>query len=501
MKKKAILQGIFVDYFGAILVVLAGFIAIPFYLTFISKSEYGLWLAINSVVLMVALADLATDQFLTTVTSNDEKFHSEEYADYLTSILIVKTISAVVVAGISSILFVLLASLLDIEISLQQSAQLTFILAVLALVCGIFINALPTILYARHDYSLVNAYINIFSIASIIGVYFLLKLGYGIIAFPIALLISTALQGLIFSMILRRRYPHIKLKTKNFKFVGKSEIFGYATNFQALRWLYTFRTQYISIAITNLVGSASLSQYMLTSRFAQLGPTFSAKFAQALFPSMANLLEKGDVQKVAQLFIKASKVLTRGAIFSGIVLLALNKSFVAIWVGADKYAGDGVLIIIVIYMMIYIAMAQFAIVIFASKKFEEWVYWGLIEIVLAIIFSYYFSIWLGLTGVVMGFVLSSMPTQMYLFRIVLRQLELGALKFLEEIVRYSIKPNVIPFVAACTMIFLQIEVRTWSNLIGFASLLLFLHLLFEAILVLNSKQIGLKNKIADVLKV
>ena len=501
MKKKEILQGIFVDYFGIVLVVLAGFIAIPFYLTFISKGEYGLWLAINSVVLMVGLADFATDQFLTTVTSNDEKFNSEEYADYLTSILIVKTISTLIVAGVSGVIFVLLNSLLNVEISLQQSAQLTFILAVLALACGIFINALPTILYARHHYSLVNANINICSIASIIGVYFLLKMGYGIIAFPLAMLISTALQGFIFLMILRLRYPNIKLKTKNFKFVGKSEILEYGTNFQALRWLYTFRTQYISIAISNLVGSASLAQYILTSRLAQLGPTFSAKFAQALFPSMVNLFDKGEVQKVAQLFIKASKVLTRVAIFSGIVLLALNKSFVAIWVGADKYAGDGALIIIVIYMMTYLAMAQFAIVIFASKKFEKWVYWGLIEVVSAIVFSYYFSIWLGLAGVVMGFVLASLPTQMYLFRIVLRQLELGALKFLEEIVRYSIKPNIIPFFAACTMTFLKIEANNWTNLIGFASFLLLLHLIFDIFIVLNSKGIGIKNKIADVLKV
>lgn len=501
MKNKAILRGLFVDYFGAILVVLAGFVAIPFYFGFISKEQYGLWLAINSVVLMIALVDLATDQFLTTVTANDEKFYSEEYADYLTSILLVKAASAVVVMLVSSIIFIFLASLLKVAASSRHEAQATFSLAALALVCGIFVNAIPTILYARHHYSLVNAFANFFLIASSVGAIFLLWMGYGIIAFPMAQLISTMLQGFILAVLLMQRFPHVRPRIKNFTFVEKTEILGYATNFQALRWLYTFRTQYISIAINNLIGATPLTQYMLTSRLAQLGPTFAAKFAQAFFPTMANLIEMGDTHKVAEIFIKGSKVLTRAAIFSGIVLFSLNESFVAIWVGEDIYAGDGALILIVVYMMIYIAMAQFAIVIFSSKKFEKWVYWGMLEMIMAVAFSYFFSKWFGLLGVVMGFVLSSLPTQAYLFRIVLRQLDLGTLEFIQEIVRYSLKPNLIPLVFAYTMNLFQIGARTWQSLIGFACLFSMFHLILEVTQIVNSKKVGLRNKIADVLKI
>jgi len=379
MKTNTILRGVSVDYLGTVFVILAGFIAVPYYLVFISKEQYGLWLAINSVVLLVALVDLATDQFLTTVTANDGKFYSEEYADYLTSILFVKAMSAAVVVLISSMVFTLIASILSIEENFKAESQKTFSLAVLALVCGIFSNAIPAILYARHHYSLVNACVNFFLILSVVSTVILLWMGYGIIAFPMAQLIGTILQGIVLTVFLKQRFPHVGLKIKSFKFVGKSELLGYATKFQALRWLYTFRTQYISIAITNLVGATYLAQYMLTSRLAQLGPTLSAKFANAFLPTIANLIEAGDTKKVANIFIKLSKVLMRVAIFSGIVLFTLNKSFVAIWVGVDNYAGDDALMFIVMYMVIFIAMAQFAIVIFASKKFEKWVFWGMFE--------------------------------------------------------------------------------------------------------------------------
>ncbi len=473
--------------------ILCGFIFIPLYLTLISKESYGLWLAINSIVLLVALADLATDQYLTTITSNDEKFNSEEYGDFLTSVLMVKTISSIVVAGVSSIIYLLLSNILNLDINLKGEAQLTFLLAIVGLIFGIFINVLPAILYARHHYFLVNTYVNIFSIGSIFGVYLLLKQGYGIVAFPLAMLISSVLQGIIFFIILKRSYPDIKLKTKNFKFLGKSEIWKYAINFQSLRWLYTFRTQYISIAITNLVGPVALSQYMLTSRLSQLGPIFSAKLALALFPTMASLLEKGEVNQAAELFIKSTKILTRVAILAGILLLCINKSFVSIWVGTDKYGGDGAMIIIVICMVIYIAMAQFAIVIFSTKKFEHWAYFGIVEIVLTIITSYYFSIWYGLMGVIMGFLISSLTTQTYLFRMVLRQLTLENLKFVKEIALYSVKPNVGPFLGLCTIAFLEIEMSTWSSMIKSMILLIILHFIFDIVLYLkkiNAKKIN-----------
>ncbi len=459
--------------------VLFGFIAVPLYLTYISKEDYGIWLAINSLVLLIALADLGTDQYITTISSNDEKFYSKDYGDYLTSIFIVKAISAILVAAISSITLVFLLKFLGVDLSYKHQAQRTFVLGIVALILGIFINALPAILYARHHYLLVNTYLNIFSIASIIGVYLLLKKGYGIASFPIVMLISSTLQGIIFSIILWRYYPHIKLKIRNFKFLGMSEILKYASNFQSLRWLYTFRAQYISIAITNLVGPMALTQYMLSSRLSQLGPIFSAKLALAFFPTMVSLLDKGEVNQVALLFVKSTKVLTRIAIFSGIFLFSINKSFVSIWVGEDKYGGDGVAMIIIIFMIVYIAMAQFAIVIFSSKKFEKWIYFGIIEIILAIITSYCFSIWLGLIGVVMGFLLSSLPTQTYLFRIVLRQLDLGTLKFIEEVTVYSIKPNLVPFLVSCTLIFLENEMNTWLDIIKYSILLLFSHFIFE----------------------
>jgi O-antigen/teichoic acid export membrane protein len=501
VKKKAILQGVFVDYLGVVLMVLAGFIAVPYYFDYISKEEYGLWLAINSVVTMVALVDLATDQFLMTVTSNDQKFYSEEYADYLTSILVVKGISAVVVAGVSSVIFAFLDSLVNVGAGFLHSAQLTFSLGIVVLVLGIFINSMSALLYARHHYSFVNACTSLFSIASTVGTIILLKENFGIVAFPIALIISIILQGIVFSIILMRRFPHLRVRLKNFKFHGKSEILGYATNFQALRWLYTFRAQYIAIAINNLAGSASLAQYMLTSRLTQLGPTFASKLAQAFFPSIADLFEKGDMGKIADIFVRVSKVLARVAILAGIIFGTLNESFVALWVGEDKYAGDGTLICIVIMMMLYIAMALFPIVIFASKKFERWAYWGIAEIAMAIALSYYLSLRYGLLGVVMGFALAYLPTQIYLFHIVLGQLKLGTLKFIQDLGRYAVRPNVIPFVVACTVILTHIEVASWPALLGLASSLLILHFTFEAARALKSKEHGIKNKIADVLKV
>jgi len=500
-RKRAILKGISVDYIGTILTVVVGFVSVPYYLNYISKEEFGLWLAINGVIAMIALVDLATDQLLITITASDNKFYSEEYADYISSIMLVKVIISIILSCFSAILFYFLTSIIDIDIMRQGEAKYVFVIGATVLIAGIFFNTVTTILYARHHYSLVNSFISIFTILGTLGTITLLSLGYGIVAFPLSLLVTAIIQNSILFVIMKRRYPNVRIRIRNFKFIEKKEILGYTANFQILRWMYTLRTQYISIVINNLVGPIYLTQYNLSNRLTQIAPTYAAKLVQPFFPSIADLFQKGEVDKIANLFTRITKLLFRVAVFSGIAILFLNKSFVVLWVGEDKYAGTGVQFFLILYMVIYVAMALFAIIIFASKKFERWVFYAVLEIILTISSSYVLSLSYGLVGIVMGFVLSSLLTQMYLFKIVLRQLNLSKWPFIKLITIYSIKPNILPFIVACGLALLGVRAHNWLSFVSIGIMFMALHFAIDCAGLMNSKKIGIKNKLIEVMEI
>lgn len=458
--KKKILSGISVDYIGSIIATIVGFAVVPFYFNYISTEEFGLWLAIAGLSALITMVDLGTDQYLTTVTASDEKFYADSYADYLTSILFIKTIVSFLLGFIGVVMYLFLTQLLDIELLYIDEAKIAFLIGVVILVIGGYFSTISTILYARHHYSLINSFVALFAILTSLGTVLLLHFGFGIISFPLSLLITTIVQHIILFIYLMKNYPHIRLKIRNFHFIDKKEIIGYTTTFQILRWVHTLRTQYITIAINNLAGPIYVAQYNLTNKIPQMVPSYAVKIVHPFFPSIADLFHKGDIEKIREIFIKISKVLFRLALFFSIAIYFLNESFVHLWVGSDKFAGSIVVLWLVIYMFHHIALGIFGIIIFASKQFEKWTMWSLVDIGIAITLSYILFQYFELVGIVAGIVIGSFFSQGYLFYIVLKQLKIRILIFVKKIFIYTLVPNIAPFFIAYT-IFPLYKIDSW----------------------------------------
>ena len=398
--RKKILSGITIDFAGSIIVTVVGFLVVPFYFNYISNEEFGLWLAIAGITAMITMVDLGTDQYLTTITASDEKFYAPNYGDYLTSLLLIKTIVSFLFGFIGVIMYIFLTKLLDVELMYLEGAKISFLIGIVILVLSGYFSTITTILYARHHYSLINSFIAISALSSSLGTVGLLHFGFGIVSFPLALLTTTILQHVILFAFMLKNYPHIRLKIKNFHFVDKKEIIGYTTTFQILRWVHTLRTQYITIAINNLIGPLYVAQYNLTNKIPQMSPSYAVKIVNPFFPTIADLFHKGELKKIQEIFIRISKVLFRVGLFFSISVYYLNESFVTLWLGKDKFAGNSVMIWLTIYMFHHIALGVFGVVIFASRKFEKWTMWSMIDIAIAVTLSYLLFKFFGLVGVV-----------------------------------------------------------------------------------------------------
>lgn len=496
--KKKILLGISIDFAGSTLATIVGFVVVPFYFNYISTEAFGLWLAISGLSSLITMVDLGTDQYLTTVTASDEKFYAPNYADYLTSILLVKTIVSFLFGSIGVIMYLFLTKFLDIELMYLQEAKIAFLIGVMILVIGGYFSTISTILYARHHYSLINSFVAIFAIFTSFGTVVLLHFRFGIISFPLSLFITTVIQHIILFVFLIKNYPHIRLEIKNFHFIDKKEIIGYTTTFQILRWVHTLRTQYITIAINNLAGPLYVAQYNLTNKIPQMIPSYAVKIVHPFFPTISDLFHKDEIEKIQEIFIKISKVLFRIGLFFAIAIFFLNESFVALWVGEDKFAGSVAVLLLIIYMFVYVAMDAFGIVVYASKKFEKWTKWSIVEIIVSVVLSYLFSLSYGLLGIILGFVLGSMVTQFYLFGMVLKQLSLVKTVFLDLTLKYSITSNLFTILYGI-FVFYFLNIDSWIMFMIAGVGFILSGFVVDFIKIYNSKEVGIKNKIYKVL--
>ena len=485
--RKKILSGITIDFAGSIIVTIVGFVVVPFYFNYISNEEFGLWVAIAGISAMITMVDLGTDQYLTTVTASDEKFYAPNYGDYLTSLLLIKTIVSFLFGVIGVIMYIFLTQLLDVELMYIVDAKISFLIGIVILVLSGYFSTISTILYARHHYSLINSFIAISAISSSLGTVGLLHFGFGIVSFPLALLTTTILQHCILFIYMLKNYPHIRLKIKNFHFVDKKEIIGYTTTFQILRWVHTLRTQYITIAINNLIGPLYVAQYNLTNKIPQMSLGYASKIVNPFFPNIADLFYKGEIMKIQEIFIRISKVLFRIGLFFSIAVYYLNESFVTLWLGYDKFAGNPTMIWLTIFMFLNISLGAFGVVIFASRKFEKWTMWSIIDIVIAVTLSYLLFKFFGLVGVVAGIVIGSFFNQGYLFYIVLKQLNIRIVDFLKKMFIYTLGPNIAPLVTVW-VIFPLYKIDSWTLFVLSGSVLIFSSLISWDVIRLISKR-------------
>jgi O-antigen/teichoic acid export membrane protein len=499
-RKNKIVSGISIDTAGTVVGMVVGLLVVPFFFHYISKDHYGLWLAINGLVALISVVDMGTDQYLTTVVADDTKFYSPEIGHHVLSTLIVKMAMASVFAGVGFIIYIFIANLIVIDPSTLDSAKNAYLIALAALVFTLFAGTISTLLYGRQHFSLVNGLSSLSGILASLGTILFLALGFDITAFPLALLCAALIQYAVLFSYQIKRYPHVQFNLTNFRFQNKKEMISYSVSFQMLRWVHTLRSQYVVIAINNLVGPSAAALYNLTYRLPQMVPMFASKIALPFFPSFSEYFANNQVGQASNTFKKVNRLLFRYSLFSAIVCFVVTKSFVSLWVGVGSFAGMGVLFLLIFYAFIIAAMGAFGIVIFSSKKFEKWTIVSVVEVICAVTLSYVLSFDFGLLGVIAGFALASMINQFYLFKIVLKQLQLPFIDFAKNVFVYAIVTNVSTLLLAL-IIMSFVDISGWSELISVCVIFALVHVfLYEGVLMLKSKEIGIKAKLVSVVK-
>ncbi len=493
--KSKIIKGSFIDIFGTLLATIVSFVVIRLYFQVITKDEFGLWLAINGVASLIALVDLGIDQYFTTLISSDGTFFHKNFNTDLSNTIIIKIFIAVFFSILGLLMFIFLANIINIQPGFVDIAKITFGVNVVYLILNIFFNSANSVLLGRNHFSLVNSVIIISSISSSLFTYFLIKSGYGIISFPLALLAMAVLQFGVLFYFVKKKYPHIRFGKVNLK--GKREMISYSFSFQLLKWSYIIRNQYIIIAINNYAGPSFVTLYNMTNKIPQMLPAYFSKIVMPFFPSFARYVNEGDYESIRNVVIKVTKVLFRYALFFGIALYFFNKSFVYLWVGKDKYAGADVEIWLIVYMIALSAFCGFGIIIFSTKKFEKWTLFSVVEIFVVIILSYVFNKYYGFYGIIAGFVIGSIPVQFYTGIIALRQIGLDLKNILYKMTTYVLVPNVLSVFIGTVMIKL-VNIQSWFMLISMSIIYTLFHFAFyEGVKFLFSKEKGFKNRLIN----
>lgn len=493
---KVIFKGIGVDLIGTVMTIGIGFLVIPIYLRFLTADEYGLWLSIYALTMLIGAIDSGTDQYLIVTAANTESFENNKILDSIFLVFIIKIAILVCISIASYVVYKFLGSLIKFNPNLISTVSTLYLLAIFNLFIVTIGSSIPAILLARQHFSLVNTATSMFSIFSSIGTVFFLYSGFGIYSLPIAIVLFSFIQFIYLFLQLQKKYPNLHICIKPINVNLLKEVLRYSFSFHMVRCVYgIFRVQYIFIAMGAILGPAYVASFNITNLLPKALSSNSMKLVTPFFPSLAELFMQGDLEKVKNIFFRVNKVLIRISIFIIIMLYFFNHRFVALWVGNDLYSGDAVMDLILVYTLLYIPMGAFGIVVYASKKFGSWPFWLGVEILITVSLSLVFGPAYGAEGIVASFIIGAVISQAYLFFLVKKELGFSCKEYVNSIGSYFFWPNFLTLIGA--IIFsIAFDVDDWSSLVAITGGLTFLQLFSrEGIRFILSTESGLKRRV------
>jgi len=340
-RQKAVMTQVFWGYLNKIIIIIRSILLIPFYLHFLGDRLYGFWLASGSILAWLSFLDMGIAGMLIQRISSaygkkDYSLAGSYFLNGLYVFLVIGVIFMIIGVGISFFIPKVLRVPENNADLLRSCFQLVSVAAALNIVCNVlngFSQALQRPFYP-------GLFRVVFNVSSFVGIIVMLNAGFGLWAIAVgALLYSVPLtvMNLVNSLLLFRslgsRFSIDTRILREFFALSPALFFGRLGNSVVERAEPTIITIMLCPELTTV--------FVITKRAGEMIRMMLQVVIASFAPSFSHLYAEGNDCKASDILSKIISFSFCAGLVGFSAYAAGNRSFVGLWVGADKFAGQG----------------------------------------------------------------------------------------------------------------------------------------------------------------
>lgn len=257
-----------------------------------------------------------------------------------------------------------------------------------------------------------------------------LFLNYGLLSFGLSILLATIFVNIFIFLKVYKKYKINLFIPKQFHKIYIVEGWQYIKQFQLLRIAQVSKISLFTVLLSNYGGQAFVAQYNITNKVPGLIPGFISKVIMNLFPSISSYFENDEKEKLVSYFEKVFKLGVFATLFCLYALFALNETFIALWVGADKFIGFEIFVFILLNFIIMTLISFTGIIIHSSGEFKKMPLLSFVEVIVFLTLSYILYKAIGINGFFIGYLLSMMIGLVYSLTLVNTILNINIYKWI-----------------------------------------------------------------------
>ncbi len=421
-----------------------GLVVTPIVLSYLDKTEYGIWVIIGSVLGYMGLMDFGITGATTAIIAKSNTQKKETYINTIIN----NAFALQVLISLLIVIFGLLFSsyfptMFNIGNYDKEDAWRVFVMAIIGYGISFPPKSLKGLIRARQMISLaVWLEFILFIIVTALNLY-LLHLGFGLLALPLGTIAVRLLAYPIYIYFAKKAYPqlHFDLSVVNLKHM--KEIFGVSAywfvGMIAAMIIYSTDT----ILIGMFMSTAMVTMYALTFRLSEVLREFIYSINFTLMPGIGQIMGSGDKNKARDIYLRSQPIILSLSAVGAVFISLFNQVFVSFWVGDAYFAGQALSLIFGAILFTSVVFHASSLVISADLKLKEVTTTRIVEAIINIVLS----IWLiqnyGLNGVALATLMAAILTSFW-------------------------------YVPYITMRHLDISFKTWIHFIGYKIIIIFL---------------------------
>lgn len=353
----------------------------------------------------------------------------------------------------------------DIPAGLRPDAVAAFALMAVQVSAG-FIGLLPEgIMFAHHDFVVRNA-------VRVAGV--VLRLGLTITALmlnaslTLLAVVQLACLGFDFGvsfLLVRRRYPHIRISLADFDWHVVRRIFSFSAYVLLLSAgaRLTFETD--ALVIGAVLGVGFIPFFAVANSLVIYLMEFVIAIAAVVSPMATKLGAEGKLDDLREIFLKWSKVALSLSMLAGLFLMVLGPKFIGWWIDPsfEKPSGQ-VLQILMVSCFFFLPVRGVALPVLMGLGKPKaptfaFVASGFANLALSVFLARDY----GLAGVALGTAIPNILFSLFVLMIACRELDVSISRYVQYVVPRA-AVGAFPVVALLLWFKLSMQVQTLADL-------------------------------------
>jgi O-antigen/teichoic acid export membrane protein len=454
----------------------ATYILTPFIIKTLGTEGYGTWTLVTSLTGYIGLLALgvpmACVRYLAQhVAERDTRTLNTMIASCAVLYLAMSTLALMV-----GVLLMWLFELYEIPATFDAQAHLAFALMAVQVSAG-FIGLLPEgILFAHHAFvprNLVRISSVILRLCLTVTV---LRISGSLVWLAFVQLVCLVFDVSASSMIIRRRYPAIRIHIRDFDPVMVRRILSFSVYVLLLNAGARLSFETAPLVIGATLGVGSIPYYVVANNLVVYLIEFVIAIAAVVSPMATSLITTGRQDELRDMFLKWSKVALSFTLIAGLFLLVMGPKFIGWWIDPSYERDAGaVLQILMVSSLVFLPVRGVAVPVLmgmgsptrpAVATFAA----GLANLALSLLLVGPF----GLVGVALGTAIPNVLLAIVVLAVACRQLDITLVRYIKYVVPRAVI-GALPILALLLWFRLGIQVQSMSGLAvaGSAMMVLF----------------------------